>query len=230
MLLDRQSQLTVRLLSADFALDSVSMDELAQGANRALVGEEILQFRDAENLGDGLWRLTGLLRGRGGTEHLALAGTPGGAAFVLLDGETTALDAAQLGDADTVAAIGLGDEEPVLDSISGSGTTLRPLVPVHPRAETAADGSLALGWTRRARGAWSWAGTVDVPLVEQVESYEVGLGDPVAPLFAWTVSQPHLDIDAAQFAQLRADHSGQPLWVRQIGTHARSLPLLLTTL
>jgi hypothetical protein len=67
LLLDRAASVDIDLLSPDFILDSCNVAELATGANMALIGGEVLQFLGAERLGDTSWRLTGLLRGRGGT-------------------------------------------------------------------------------------------------------------------------------------------------------------------
>ena len=229
-LVDRHSALHVTLASEDFVLDSATMADLAQGANRALVGEEVVQFADAEHLGGADWLLTGLLRGRGGTEHHALAGTDAGAAFTLLDNRTTEVDEVTLGSGENLAAIGLADDEPVVAPIAGAGSSLRPLAPVHGRFSQDSNGSVTLCWTRRARGAWQWSGTVEIPLNEQAENYEVGLGDPARPDMTWSVSEPRLQLTATQFAQLQADHSGADIWVRQVGTFSRSIALHLITI
>jgi len=230
VLIDRRTQLEITLVSADHVLEDRSLEDLAQGANRALIGEEIVQFANAEYLGGTQWRLSTFLRGRGGTEHLATQGTGAGTAFVLLDDRPVILDNSRLGQAETIAAIGLADTDPVVSQIAASGITLRPPSPVHPQIGFAADGSLSLCWTRRSRGAWTWPGTVEVPLNEQAEAYEVGLGNPDAPLMSWQISTPELVLDAATMSQLQNQHPGQNLWVRQIGTFARSHPLYLTTI
>lgn len=230
VLFARNAVLDVQLLSEDFILESSDIDGLAQGTNRALIGDEIVQFAIAENLGAGRWRLSGLLRGRGGTEHVAKSETSAGASFVLLDSRPVALDPDEVGQASSIAAIGLADSEPVVDEISAAGTSLRPLCPVHPKASMHANGSLQLCWIRRARGAWTWTGTVDVPLVEQSEVYEVGLGDPDAPNVTWEVTDRKLIIEASELSELQSVHPGKQVWVRQIGTHSRSLPLLLTSI
>lgn len=69
-----------------------------------------------------------------------------------------------------------------------------------------------------------------MPLVEQVESYLVTLGPVEAPLAMWTVDRPQLEIGAALLDELRAIAPGQPLRVRQRGTHALSLPLPICSL
>lgn len=229
MLLDRTAGFTVQLLSDDFALDDASPAMLANGANRALVGGEVLQFAGATPLGGGHWQLHGLLRGRGGTEAAALQGHAAGAPFILLDGAPIALDPAKLGAsaAPTIAALGLADSAPVVAETANAGLTLKPLCPVHPRAEAMPDGGLALSWTRRARGAWGWPDSIDLPLGEQAEAYLVGLGDVPQPMLRWEVGTPLLELSAATWAALRAGHAGEALWVRQIGSFAISDPLLL---
>jgi Putative phage tail protein len=229
-LVDRVSTLDVQLVASDMALAGRPLEDLAQGANRALVGTEVIQFAAAESLGEGRWRLGGILRGRGGTEGSAQTAHPAGAPFVLLDGTPVRLEPLLLGNAASLAAIGLADPAPVFAPIAGTGTSLKPLTPVHPHAELAADGSLALGWTRRARGAWNWNSTVEPPLVEQVEQYEVGLGNPDQPGAAWIVTTPQLVIASATRIELQSLYPGATLWVRQIGSFARSEPLLLTSI
>lgn len=229
-LLDRSATIDVQLVADDFVLTSLLVDDLAQGANRALIGEELVQFASAEPLGNGQWRLAGILRGRGGTEHTALGGIPTGADFALLDEKPLLLDHALVGAATTIAAIGLVDPAPVNAQIIGLNRTLKPLMPVHPRIFVASDGALTLCWTRRARGAWAWSGAVEPALGEQSELYEVGLGDPDQPSLTWQVSTPMLEFDSASMSQLSAAHSGKAFWVRQIGTHHVSDALYLTTL
>ena len=227
--LEPDAAIEVELVADDQSLHSAVPADLLAGANRALIGGELVQFASATHLGGAVWHLQGLLRGRGGTEAAAASGQEAGASFVLLNG--TPVVAQGLG-VNTVemAAIGLADTDPVRSTIRNRGIARRPLIPVHPRVETAEDGSIDLGWTRRARGAWLWDGTVEVPLVEQQERYEVGVGDVRSPVAIWIVEAPRHRLDAATLQQLKADHQGAPVWVRQIGSYDRSLPLLLTTL
>ena len=213
---------------ADAALATVDGAALAAGANRLLVGEEIVQFMQAEPLGEGLWRLTGLLRGRGATEAAARAGHAAGIRAILLDERLLLFDAAVLDPAhERFAAIGAGDAEPVFAAVAAAGRSRRPLPPVHPSALPTPDGGLLLEWTRRARGAWIWADGVDVPLVEESERYEVGAGALETPAATWLCTAPRLELGAAELSALAP---GTPLWVCQIGTHARSPALLLHTL
>lgn len=74
LMLEEQAQLRVRLADPAMELAPTTRSGIADGANRLLVGEEILQYRDAVEPTPGEWILTGLLRGRGGTEGAALEG------------------------------------------------------------------------------------------------------------------------------------------------------------
>jgi len=230
LLLDRHSALTVQLVAPDQVLTDATLDQLASGANRAMIGTELIQFGRAVSLGEGQWRLEQLLRGRGGSEH-AVDGHAAGEPFILLGAGLVSLDASLVGTAPDIriAALGLADDEPVLAHIANRGVTTRPLSPVHPKIEIAAE-EVRFSWIRRARGAWQWADGIEVPLVEQSELYEVICGSAVAPIARWEIATPGLALSIATWTDLAATHSGAPLQVCQIGTHARSFPLHLTNL
>lgn len=223
LILDRSTSLVVTLASADFVLSDAAPRQLAAGANLALVGKEIIQFATATALGVSRWKLSGLLRGRGGTEAGAISHLAG-ETFVLLDEKPVSVDPAIVGAQPyaTLVAIGPGDAGPVTSAIALRGVTLRPLRPVHPRAEPLAGGGLRLTWARRARGAWEWTDGVDVPLAETRESYIVGYGEPSAPAAAWTVDVPRLELDP----QSAAEGLAQGFFVKQVGTYAQSGPTL----
>ena len=89
-LFDADNEALVTLLNPAMSLESVDDARLLAGANRAMVGGELIQFGRAEAAGPGEWRLSRLLRGRAGTDARTAhaAGTP----FVLLD------DAARIDD------------------------------------------------------------------------------------------------------------------------------------
>lgn len=66
----------------NFELASTTKEGIIGGANRAIIGDEVIQFETATHLGDNLWRLSGLVRGRYNTEAAAW---PIGTRFVLFD-------------------------------------------------------------------------------------------------------------------------------------------------
>ena len=230
--IERSAAFEAELVTTDAAFEPVTAEALARGANRLLVGSEILQFARATPIGAKRWRFEGLLRGRGGTEAAAFDGHAAGAPVVMIDDRLTPVPApsgATRGEPD-IAAIGPGDADPVTAPLREPGRTLRPLSPVHPRAVFTADGRFESCWTRRARGAWLWPADVEVPLVEESESYLVGIGPPDRPVRTWTCSTPSFEMDAVTLAELAPSSAGQPLWVRQVGTHGLSPALLLAAL
>lgn len=226
LLFDRQSSVTIELVGNDLQLVDATMRQLAMGANRAAIGNEVVQFAKAEPLGAGRWRLTGLWRGRGGTES-AVAGHTLGERFVLIDGSGTVLDPAAVGDASAtvIAAIGLADTAPATASIALRGIGSRPLAPVHPRSRIRATGDLVLEWTRRSRGSWSWPDGIELPLNEQSEAYVVTFGNGSSSAAGWDCSSPGLTIGAADYAALNAAVAGGTFAVRQRGDRGVSQPL-----
>ncbi len=219
----------VQLLDERMELASAGLSGLALGANRVLIGSEVLQYAAALPLGGGVWELNGLLRGRGGTELAAQTTHVAGAEFTLIDDRLTSIDLASFngnGSGD-FAAIGLADDNPVIASLQDSGASVKPLTPVHPNAFVMDNGSLCLTWIRRARGAWEWLDQVDVPLIEETEEYRVGIGPVDAPFISYTLNTSRLDLAAATIAQHSIDYPGSNIWVRQAGSYGLSDALLL---
>ena len=217
--------LEVRCDNPDAAFLSTDGAAFAAGANRLLVGEEIVQFMQATLVGGGRWRLSGLLRGRGATEAEAKAGHATDARVCLLDDRLQLLDGAAFDAAtERLAAIGNADPEPVFAEVRAPGRSRRPLAPVHAVAIETPDGGVMLEWTRRARGAWAWSDGAETPLVEEAERYEVGAGASDVPSAVWPVGTTALTLTAGDLAALAP---GTLLWVRQVGSHGRSpvLPL-----
>jgi hypothetical protein len=231
MLIDRENSLEVELVASDMTLLNATATQLAAGWNKALVGSEIIQFARAEPLGGANWRLSWLLRGRGGSES-AIANHVAGERFVLLNQIPRLLDPALVGTGpDTqIVAVGRGDPDPVSADIALAGISLRPLRPVHTSAETLADGSLRLCWTRRARGAWLWVDGAETPLVEETERYQVDFGPIGAPLASWIVTTNQLVLSAATRTSLQAQLANGPLNVRQSGSYAASEPAFIANL
>jgi hypothetical protein len=231
LLLDAVSELQVELASADFAIASATWAQAMQGANMALVGREYLQFLHAERTGSRTWTLSGLLRGRGGSE----AETQGHEAdepFVLLSGPLQAPDMtddqAVFDNGASLLAIGAGDVEPVRFGVLNPGFTSRPLAPVHGRSRWLADGGCEISWVRRSRGVWTWPEEVEVPLNEEAELWEISAGLQGTPLRVWQISETRLIIDGATIAQFASVPEFRTLSIVQIGRRSRSKPLHLT--
>lgn len=230
IVLERQARVEVELSADDLVLDTVTAQQVLASANRIVVGAEVLQYMAAQKLAPRRWRLTGLLRGRLGSEPAAMQGSPAGTPFTVLDERVAILTAAEIhSEIREIAAIGLGDDDPVTAEIRNPGAWAMPPCPVHGRVITSG-GTVHLRWTRRGRGAWAWPGDVEVPLVEASEAYRVGIGPTNSPHVHWDIAAPHLSVTASEWTDLARSYANQAIWVRQIGSLAQSPAVTLTIL
>ena len=123
-------------------------------AVEGVAGWELVQFRTATLVGEGVWQLSGLLRGQQGT---AAAGASVGAVVVFLDQVPARAEASRAerglpliwraGPAGGPAG-GSGVSEV---GYTISGLNERPWSPAHLRARARADGGFDLGWVARSR-------------------------------------------------------------------------------
>lgn len=224
--------LEVELAANDLIFENTDITGMAMGANRLIVGGEVVQFLSATSLGSGIWQLGGLLRGRAGTEDAAVMGHSAGEVVVLLDDSLTPIDAAQVPatKGTKLAAIGQGDPTAIYSELRNVGLSRRPPMPVHPRKVVQADQGWLLCWTRRARGQWRWPEASEVPLVEESETYTVGYGPCDIPHVSWTVATPQFALSAVEQSSLLSTFGPTDLWVRQVGTFGQSSPLFLASI
>jgi hypothetical protein len=232
LLFEPQAEAMIELAAPDLELSDTDMEGLAAGSNRMLIGGELVQFLRAEPIGNATWRISGMLRGRGGTEPAAGLGHPAGTATIFVDDRLVALDPLLVPSsaATRIAAIGTGDTDAVVAPLTNPGLSRRPLCPVHPRITQQTDGAVVYSWTRRARGQWRWEDGVDVPLTEERESYVVGYGSVAAPFATWQTEVSSLRLTQAERAAVVSAHGPGVLWVRQVGTYDNSPALLLASL
>jgi hypothetical protein len=214
---DEASAIEVMLDRGDMVLGDSDAVRLDGGANLALVGDELVQFAHAEPLGGRRWRLTGLLRGRRGTEAEA-AGHVVGERFVLIEavaGVAIDLPIASIGTSVRVMASGSGDGAPVEAVAAIVGRSVLPPAPVRLRARRSR-GMLVVSWIRRSRAGWRWIDGVDAPLVEERELYRV------------TIEAPGGDrmIETASTAIEVAADGATRVTVRQCGTLGLSPPVV----
>ena len=159
-----------------------SVDDLAllNGANRAAIrgasGEwEVLQFRTAELVAEGYYRLSGLLRGQMGTDAFVEASIAPGAPFIVLNDAVADVSLGGASRFELNCLIGPSHKpfthfsyRAVTDTIKGVG--YRPYRPAHLAAKPNG-GDLDTSWVRRSRiGGDSWDG-FETPLGEERELY-----------------------------------------------------------
>jgi hypothetical protein len=173
-LYDTTNTIDVSLING--SLSSVNELALLNGANVALIGNEIIQFQTATLTAERRYTLSKLLRGRLGTEHEIAAHAPG-TTFILLDASLLpiTMPPASFGLQRHYKAVTVGETLANTDetAFSYTGKTLRPYSPVWITGTRDGSLNLTINWIRRTRLSGEWRDGVDVPLSEESESYEV---------------------------------------------------------
>ena len=205
---DYASTLQVLLLEGE--LESRSELAVLNGANATLLGSEIIQFKTATLIGENKYELSGLLRGRLGTES-AINGHIAGEKFVLLEERLQKLDVANslIGYQRKYKAAHVGElvADVATQDFTYTGQALKPYSPVQVTGVRDGSGNLTINWVRRARVNAQWRDSVDVPLDETTEAYEVEImnGASVARLInastttaSYSAAQQVTDFGSAQ--------------------------------
>jgi hypothetical protein len=230
-LFDRRNAVEVELLHDGMWLESRNDDALVAGENLAMIGDELIQFGNAQALGPRRFRLSRLLRGRRGSEWAA-ATHVAGEAFVLMEADSLLplpMPVVQAGGVVEVAARGMGDAiTPALASRSIGTEAVRPPAPAHLTARRGSDGAIAIGWTRRSRTGWAWIDGVDAPLGEDREAYVVAVSGG-ARVRTVEVGAPGFVYSAAMQAEDGVGGNAVlQVIVTQTGSVAASRPAALT--
>ena len=173
----------VDVMLTDGVLLSAPEADVLNGANGALLGEEIIQWTTATLIGTKRYRLSGLLRGRLGTEY-AIYDHSVGERFVVLQPVGTTLERVR-DSVDLLLAprwykgVTIGEKISDVDAVTfiNVGRGLRPYAPCHLRGQRDVDGTLELRWIRRARFGGLWRDGGDVPYAEADERYELEVID-----------------------------------------------------
>ncbi len=179
-LIDEANSVEVTLLNAAMTLGNADAAGLDAGRNLAVLGEELIQFRTALPLGNNRYRLSGLYRGRRGTQW-AIAGHSVGERFILIERDALAAITVPPSLAQVmVMAVGIGDgATPPTQTLLEPGQALMPIAPAHLCGERLSDGRISLDWVRRSRDGWRWADSVDAPLAEEGERYRLTISPGV---------------------------------------------------
>lgn len=195
---DEVNAITVVLDRPSHTLESFSELDVLNGANAAWLGDpngfegEVFQFKTASLIAPATYELSGLLRGRRGTEYaIGLHGL--NEKFVLLN--TRTLGRSDFGAGDwskqrlfkPVSLLqSVADVPP--QSFTNSGEAKRPFSVVHVAGTRDGSNNLTITWIRRTRLYTPELGGGPVPLGEETEAYEIdvliGSGSPALTLTA----------------------------------------------
>lgn len=173
---DWANSVTVDVGAATLSSDTYE-NLLTLETNAALIGNnEIIQFMTATLVSTGVYTLTGLLRGRRGTEW-AMTGHAAGERFVLLQPaglRRVAQSTSEIGSLRHYKGVTIGRALGTASdqTITNAAVGLKPYAPVDLRGSRDASSNLTITWSRRTRLAKNFTnGTV--PLGEASESYQV---------------------------------------------------------
>lgn len=146
-------------------------------------GWELCQFTTPTLISGTTWTLSGLKRGRRGSE-VYCAGHAAGNLFLLLDHhEVAELGLSEVGTNQSAKAVTLGRTPSgafPLDLVPFTGASLKPYAPCHLEASLdSGSGDWTLAWVRRTRVGGAWTSSSVVPLSEVTEEYAVDIYDGV---------------------------------------------------
>ena len=230
---DPAHAVVVDLLGGAFA--AASRMAVLSGRNRLAVqvqngGWEVVGFAEAEEVAVGRWRLSGLLRGLGGTEDATGAGADVGAEVVLLDEAVRPLGLvnAERGAVQNwiLEPMGLVTELSGPFVFDGGMRAETPLAPVHARGMRLGSGDVRLSWIRRSRiEADGWA-EGEVPLDEAEERYRLEILNGSTVVRLVELGEAGFTYAAAdELADFGSTQAVLDIRVRQLGRLVAGLPL-----
>jgi hypothetical protein len=167
---------TIDVVVYNGTLSSATELALLNGANVAVIGNEIVQFKNAELIALKTYRLSGFLRGQKGTEN-EIPNHSADERFIIVNAlawkrpSTTYADLGLARFYKAVTVNGLVTEATPIQ-FTNTGNALRPYAPVHLGAGRNGDGA-TIKWIRRNKVQGDWIDNSDIPMTELTERYEV---------------------------------------------------------
>jgi Putative phage tail protein len=196
---DNTNSVTIHLVRGSFAGDT--MLNVLNGSNAVLVGSELIQYTTAVQNADGSWTLSGLLRGRRGTEWATGSHAAGELVAVPVSGVQRIQDPLsvinQLHYKKGVTA-GADPSLVAAQNFTIVGNDLKPYAPVHIAGTRDISNNLTATWVRRTRVGWNSLSQDPVPLSEDSEAYSIDVMSGITVKRTLTSSTPTVAYTAAQ--------------------------------
>lgn len=200
--LDRTNVLRVNV-GTDQTLTSCTFADLMNGSNIAMLGDELIAFQTATPVAGqlGQYDLTVLRRGIQGTEWGA-SGHAISERFIVISGALglagIQIATSEIGISRFYRPVTFGGSvaDVVSVSFTGKANHLRPISPAHIMGTRAAN-DLTIVWTRRARKDNDWRDSVETPLDEPSENYEIDIMDGATVKRTLTSTTPSVVYSAA---------------------------------
>lgn len=172
---------TLRVTMIEGELASDTKLNVLNGANLAVYGDEIIQFLSATLVSPGVYDLTGLLRGRFGTER-AMSEHASGERFVVVSASSwrrIVPDISEIGLQRSYKAplfgASLSGASP--QAFTNNAVGLEPYAGCQLKGARDGSNNLTGTWKRRTRIGGGWRDLVDVGVGELSEAYEVEIWD-----------------------------------------------------
>lgn len=182
-IVDETNKLTVRVPTG-MTLSSCTYDQLLSGSNTAVVGNEIIRFRDATLTGTNTYVIGGFLRGLVGTEwEINSHGSTED--FILLETGKVSRITDQLNEVGQQRYFkAVSNSMSVLSapaySFIDTGASLKPLSPVLLLGNKQPSGDFQFSWVRRSRIGAGWNNGTEVPIGEVSEKYLIEIASDAA--------------------------------------------------
>lgn len=220
---DRENTINFYLIDPDISLSSVAESDLIKNPfNLLMVGNEIIQFANATNRGNGMWKLDTLLRGLRGTDWAIDQHQIGERCVRLTQSGTKRVehDASLLNKEGTYKALTFGDATDDVDSFTftNTGNSFRPYTPNVLIAEKLGS-DFYMKWIWRARQNGVWSDGVDTSLDQPYEKYEIDVlnGDSVVRTVQLNALREWTYTEAMQIADFGAAQASVTLNIFQMG-------------
>lgn len=161
-------------------LSSVTWDDLLQGKNRALLGDEVIHFKSATVVSAGVYFLSGILRGRCGTEW-AMSTHYEDERFVVLNDAVARFESPLSLVGRDVLYRGTSFGQLAVNGytveVTETQAGMMPLSPVYLAVGEAGASGYVARWIRRTRYPAPWIDGADAPLDETSERYRATVWD-----------------------------------------------------
>lgn len=179
---DRRNTLLVEVDREVPLFESRSEADVLAGANLVRLGDELLQYCEAEPLGDNLVRLSGLLRGQFGTGFRMRTVDAGAVVRLISPGRLLPIDLPMDSRGRSLLVLASGRGDPVGGteaSLALEGMADSPMAPAHVRVVRDRDGAIECSWLPRSAELWAWDST-GAPALDFVWRFESADGRRVS--------------------------------------------------
>ena len=177
-LVDYESKITINLEHGE--LLSVTANDIGRGSNLCLIGKELIQFQNAEQISKFQYRISTLYRGLHGTEFaIGSHDDDGGEKFILIDDKLLKLEVATsyINQTSYIKAItdGMTLGSSPTTAVNFDANSIKEMSPVSLDLLKLPGGQSKLSWIRRNRKNSQLVDYVDIPLENKEGKYLVHL-------------------------------------------------------